>query len=71
MFSIAFGKSLCKLHSDRSTLLLKYGGLHQERGVQLLRFQVAWLTHPNYNEEVREAWNQGRQSVISGLNEIK
>lgn len=70
-FPEAFVEVLCYFHSDHNPLLLRCGGLPQSHGMCPYRFKAAWITHPQYHEVVRQAWNMNNACPVLGLKYVK
>lgn len=70
-FSEALVEVLCRFHSDHSPILLRLGGLPQERGPRPFRFEAAWIMHEKYQQVVEEAWNRTRGRPHEALNRVK
>lgn len=70
-FPEAFIEVLYHLHSDHNPILLRLGGLPQERGPKPVHFVAAWIDHDKYQQVVEEAWNEKGGRPIDALNKVK
>lgn len=66
-FPEAFVEILCRSQSDHNLILLRCGGLPQLNGTRPFRFEAAWITHPNYQQVVQQAWNRGNHDLLRSL----
>ncbi|MCI18871.1 RNA-directed DNA polymerase (Reverse transcriptase) [Trifolium medium] len=70
-FPDAYVEVLCKFHSDHNPLILQCGlPLHND-GPRPFRFEVAWITHPNYSDIVQTAWGKSPDNFISCLHNVQ
>lgn len=70
-FQDAFIEVLCRMHSDHNPLLLRLGGIPQNRGPKPFRFEAAWIMHNDYQGVVQAAWNRRKGKPLEALHLVK
>jgi hypothetical protein len=43
----------------------------EKKGPRPFRFEVAWITHPEYQDVVQFAWSKQTPCPIAGLNQVQ
>ena len=71
LFPKAFVENLNYMHLDHSPLLLRCGGLVQQRGACPFKFQPTWTYHPDYDEIVDTSWQMGSHDITHRLEMLK
>lgn len=61
----------CRLHSDHNPILVRCGGLPEERGPRPFRFEAAWVTHEDYHQVVHRAWTRRQGSPVEALEQVR
>lgn len=67
-FPEAFVEVLYRSRSDHNPILLRCGGLPLAEGNHPFRFEAAWITHPEYQSVVENAWRRGNHDLVQSLN---
>ncbi|XP_019459941.1 PREDICTED: uncharacterized protein LOC109359701 [Lupinus angustifolius] len=71
VFSEAYVENLPKLHSDHCPILIRCSDDGTPISCRPFRFQVAWSTHADFEDVVRQAWSLVDSDVTGGLNKVK
>ncbi|KAK7263331.1 hypothetical protein RJT34_30919 [Clitoria ternatea] len=70
-FPEAFMENLPRVSLDHSPILLRCKGTPGCHGRRPFRFQVAWATHPQYEDLVKSSWGDNEGIVPAKLQKVK
>lgn len=71
LFPEAYVENLARCYSDHRPLLLRRSGFVPNRQARPFRFQDAWLTHEDFDNIVKTAWDRNHADITTRLNKVR
>lgn len=71
LFPEAYVENLVRCYFDQRPLLLRSRGFVPNRQARPFCFQAAWLTHEDFDNVVKTAWDRNHADITTGLDEVR